>query len=294
MLRHTFCHLPGVALRTEQRLWSAGLTCWDDALAGSSVALARRLRADDLRESDRQHGLGEAAWFDARLPAAQRWRLFADFRAHCAYLDIETTGLSDTAVVTTVALYDGQRVRTYVRGDNLDDFARDVQAYRVLVTYNGKSFDLPILRRCLGCRLDQAHIDLRYVLAGLGLRGGLKACERKVGLARPGLEDVDGFMAVLLWFDYQRRRDPRILQTLLAYNVQDTVNLEALMVHAHNTWLDRLAVPFASACRLPAPAAPANPFAPDADALRRALGERDRIFQVGVAGRFASADDKQA
>jgi 1-aminocyclopropane-1-carboxylate deaminase/D-cysteine desulfhydrase-like pyridoxal-dependent ACC family enzyme len=32
------------------------------------------------------------------------------------------------------------------------------------------------------CRLDQAHIDLRHTLAALGLRGGLKACERQVGL----------------------------------------------------------------------------------------------------------------
>jgi uncharacterized protein YprB with RNaseH-like and TPR domain len=287
MLRHTFCHLPGVALRTEQRLWSAGLTCWDDALAGTSHTLARRLRADELRESARRHGLGEAAWFDARLPAAQNWRLFSDFRAHCAYLDIETTGLSDTAVVTTIALYDGQRIRTYVRGENLDEFARDVQAYRVLVTYNGKLFDLPILRRCLGCPLDQAHIDLRYVLAGIGLKGGLKGCERKVGLARPGLEDVDGFVAVLLWHEYQRRRDRRVLHTLLAYNVQDTVNLETLMVHAHNAWLDQLDVPFAAACRLTQPARPTNPFAPDPEVLLRVLGERQRVFQFGVAGRFA-------
>jgi hypothetical protein len=155
------------------------------------------------------------------------------------------------------------------------------------VTYNGKLFDLPILRRCLRCPLDQAHIDLRYVLAGIGLKGGLKGCERKVGLARPGLEDVDGFVAVLLWHEYQRRRDRRVLHTLLAYNVQDTVNLEALMVHAHNAWLDQLDVPFAAACRLPAAPRPANPFTPDPDVLLRVLGERQRVFQFGVAGRFA-------
>jgi len=292
MLRHTFCHLPGVALRTEQRLWSAGLTCWDDALTGSSHALARRLSAEELRESARRHDLGEAGWFAGRLPSAQTWRLFADFRAHCAYLDIETTGMSATAVVTTIALYDGQNLRTYVRGENLGDFARDVQAYRLLVTYNGKSFDLPVLRRCLGVTLDHAHIDLRYALAGVGLRGGLKACERQTGLTRPGLEEVDGFMAVLLWHDYQRRGDRRILETLLAYNVQDTVNLEALMVHAHNAWLDRLAAPFGAQHRLPAPTLPANPFTPDVEALTRVLRERERVFQVGVVGRFASGESE--
>ena len=47
--------------------------------------------------------------------------------------------------VTTIAIYDGQTVRTYVRGRNLDAFAKDIQAYRLLITYNGKSFDQPLL-----------------------------------------------------------------------------------------------------------------------------------------------------
>src|SRR5260370_17854364 len=105
-------------------------------------------------------------------------------------------------------------------------FARHVPAVRLFATYNGKSFDLPMLRRCLRCRFDQGHIDLRHVLAGLGLTGGLKGVERKVGIARPGLEDVDGAVAVLLWHDYQWARDERALQTLLPYNVQDAVNLQ--------------------------------------------------------------------
>jgi uncharacterized protein len=272
MLRHTFCHLPGVAAGTEQRLWSAGLTTWDHALAGDGTPKTpgRRLPADELRESVRRHGVGDAAWFAERLPAAQSWRLFADFRDQCAYLDIETTGMDARAVVTTIALYDGKTIRTYVRGRNLDAFADDVRAYRLLVTYNGKSFDLPFLRRGLGCALDHAHIDLRHTLASLGVRGGLKACETKLGVTRPGLEEVNGFMAVLLWHDFQRRKDQRSLDTLLAYNVQDTVNLEALMVHAHNAHLDRLgAAPFAAGYRLAPPEGVANPFAPDPDTVAR-------------------------
>jgi uncharacterized protein YprB with RNaseH-like and TPR domain len=66
--------------------------------------------------------------------------------------------LSTASAVTTVALYDGHSIRTYVRGRNLREFVHDVQTYRLLITYNGKSFDMPVLRRCLGCRLDQAHI----------------------------------------------------------------------------------------------------------------------------------------
>jgi hypothetical protein len=269
MLRHTFCHLPKVGVKTEQRLWASGLTTWEDALGSG-----RPPAGDLLRESVNRHALGDASWFAGLMPPAQQWRLFGDFRTQCAYLDIETTGMSEAADVTTIALYDGHSVRTYVRGHNLEDFARDVQAYRLLVTYNGKSFDVPVLRRCLRCRLDQAHIDLRHVLAGLGVRGGLKSCERQLGLARPGMEDIDGYVAVLLWYRYQGRQDARALQTLLAYNVQDAVNLEALMVHAHNASLGRLgAVPFAAVHQLSAPPAPANPFTPDPGTVRQVLRE---------------------
>ncbi len=272
MLRHTFCHLPGIAARTEQRLWCAGLTTWEDALAGSvsASAAAPRLQAESLRESLRRHGLGDAAWFGSQLPAAQAWRLFSDFRGRCAYLDIETTGMSSFADVTTIALYDGQSLRSYIRGHNLQDFARDIQAYQLLVTYNGKCFDLPVLRQGLGCRLDQAHIDLRYILAGLGLRGGLKACERQLGLSRPGMEQLDGFAAVLLWQRYARSRDSRALETLLAYNAQDALHLEALMVSAHNACLKRLiGAPFATQYQLAVPATLANPFTADPETVRR-------------------------
>jgi uncharacterized protein YprB with RNaseH-like and TPR domain len=277
MLRHTFCHIPGVGGRTERQLWSAGLLTWADVLDQEKPrrsGLARRLPAELLAESVAQHAGGNLRWFADRLPAAESWRLFTDFRSRCAYLDIETTGLEGHDRVTTVCLYDGRTIRTYVQGRNLEDFVRDVEPYRLLITYNGKLFDVPFLRRCLGCRLEQAHIDLRYVLAGLGIRGGLKKCERQLGVARPGLEDVDGVVAVMLWNDFQRRNNPLALQSLLAYNVADTVNLETLMVHACNRKLDELSeTPFAAGYRLALPDKPANPYQADAATVRRVLSE---------------------
>jgi uncharacterized protein YprB with RNaseH-like and TPR domain len=276
MLRHTFCHLPGVGAKTERQLWLAGLTTWEAVLdregPRTPAKPPRRLPAALLRESVAEHARGNLAWFDQRLPAAESWRLFADFRARCAYLDIETTGMDAWDQITTIALYGGGVVRTYVHGRNLADFARDVAQFDVLVTYNGKSFDVPFIERCLRCRLGQTHIDLRYVLAGLGVRGGLKSCERQMGVPRPGLEDVDGYVAVLLWHDFQRRDNPRALESLLAYNVQDAVNLETLMVHAYNRKLDALGgAPFAAERRLAVPPAPPNPHHPDPDTVRRLL-----------------------
>src|SRR5262249_37451373 len=157
-----------------------------------------------------------------------------DFRDACAFVDIETTGLSRWDEITTAVLYDARSVRYYVNGDNLKDFPRDVKDYRLLVTYNGRCFDIPFIERVFRIRLPQAHIDLMYPLRSLGLKGGLKGCERQLGIGRPGLEGVDGFVAVLLWNEFRKRKDVKALETLLAYNVQDAVALHALMVHTLN------------------------------------------------------------
>jgi uncharacterized protein YprB with RNaseH-like and TPR domain len=270
MLRHTFRHIPGIGPKTERDLWTAGFTSWQDLLERNTARTASRRRGclEHVRESVKHYDAGNPAYFAERLGAPDQWRYFGDFRSACAYVDIETTGMAcGVDEITTVCLYDGERIRTYVRGVNLDAFPRDVAAYRVLVTYNGKCFDVPFLERCFGLRLRQAHIDLRYVLKGIGVSGGLKRCERQLGLERPGMEEVDGFMAVLLWQEYRRGGNERALETLLAYNVHDTVNLEALLVKAHNRHLQE--TPFAERYHLPEVAPPDNPHTPDPQLVRR-------------------------
>nr|WP_246325250.1 ribonuclease H-like domain-containing protein [Dissulfurirhabdus thermomarina] len=269
----TFLHIPRVGPVTEARLWARGIRSWDDLLAAGTGVLPRsaaRSASACLEASRRALAEGRPGFFAGRLPPAEHWRLFPHFRARTAYLDIETTGLdAESGHVTTAALYDGRRLRWYVHGENLDDFAADVARYDVLVTYNGRCFDLPFLERSMGLRLGQAHIDLRCVLGALGFRGGLKGCERALGVRRDGLDGVDGWTAVRLWAAWRRSGSRRALETLIAYNAADTVNLERLMVAAYNLRLG--ATPFAGETPLEAPAPPPPPFAPDRGVLR-ALG----------------------
>jgi len=271
MLTNTFCHVPSIGLGTERRLWEAGLHSWQ-ALSGTgelpvSKARAATLRAQ-LRESLEHLADGDAGYFSDRLRSDQHWRMFREFQHSVAYLDIETTGLGGPGdYVTTIALYDGRSIRTYVRDRNLSDFQEDIRDYRLIVTYNGKCFDLPFLREFLGVRLQQAHIDLRYALASLGYRGGLKGCERQLGIDRGELDGVDGYFGVLLWMDFLRHDNERALETLLAYNTLDVVNLETLMVHAYNLKIAQ--TPFASSHRLPMASHPEIPFKPDPETIGR-------------------------
>ena len=46
MLKNTFCHIPGISPATEQRLWSAGIDCWEAALKAERTTLPRRATAE--------------------------------------------------------------------------------------------------------------------------------------------------------------------------------------------------------------------------------------------------------
>ena len=150
--------------------------------------------------------------------------------------------------------YDGKSIFTYVNGQNLDKFREDIQRYKVLVTYNGRCFKVPFIESYLGIELDQVHIDLRYILRSLGYTGGFKGCEKKAGIDRGDLEGVDGYFAVLFWDDYLRNKSQKAPETLLAYNIQDVVNLETLMVLTYNLKLRD--TPFVESHQLTAPSSP--------------------------------------
>ncbi|MFN7947610.1 MAG: ribonuclease H-like domain-containing protein [Blastocatellia bacterium] len=270
MLQNTFCHIPGISARIEQRLWNAGIHSWQQAGEVQRMAWLRGWRGaltDYVSESLVHLAQQNAAYFGELLPSDQTWRLFPEFRDSIAYLDIETTGLGREAAITTIAIYDGHRVRHYVQKQNLHEFLSDIRDYKVLVTYNGKAFDVPFIERYLKTKLSHVHIDLMYVLRSLGYTGGLKGCEKKLGLDRQDLSDVDGYFAVLLWQDYLRSRSDRTLETLLAYNAQDVLNLETLLVKAYNLKLG--STPFRASHALPESDPSPNPFTPDRETINR-------------------------
>jgi len=211
---------------------------------------------------------GNSLFFAQHVPSAEQWRVFAEFRHAVAYLDIETTGMAGQGNhITTISMYDGYRVFYYVNGRNLSRFRQDILGYKLLVTYNGRCFDVPFIENYLRIKMSHAHIDLRFVLKSLGYTGGLKGCERKLGLDRGELDGLDGFAAVLLWDEYRRNNDEKALETLLAYNVLDAVNLEALMVKAYNLKLQ--GTPFVETHELSEPSRVENPFVPHMPTVAR-------------------------
>ena len=278
MLQNTFCHVPGIGLKTESRLWDAGIHSWDDFFKKTAPGILRgKLAEMTLEQSIHELASENPGYFARLLPTPLCWRLFPDFRSHAVYLDIETSGLDiDFHEITTIALYDGNTVRTYVNGINLKDFADDIRKYKVVITYNGKCFDIPFLERYFKIRMDQTQIDLRYVLGSLGYKGGLKNCEMRLGIDRGDLKGVDGFFSVLLWADYVRNKNQMALETLLAYNILDVVHLERLMILAYNQNLRN--TPFAGRLEIPTAAEPVLPFQPHCPTIEKIRARTESIY----------------
>lgn len=234
VLRSSFVLLPRVGLVTEARLWGAGVTTWDQYREGPP-RLVRGLNAERFAHHRDLLAAAEAAlgrdpaWFAWHLPNGEQWRAFDAFGHDAVYLDIETEGRSGNAV-TVVGLRRRGRTRQFVAGDDLDpaEVSAFLDGCGMIVTFNGASFDVPILKAA-GVEFPLVpHLDLLPATRRLGLRGGLKKVEVALGLARgDAIAGLTGWDAVRLWGAHLRG-DRGALRTLLEYNAADVENLEPL------------------------------------------------------------------
>ena len=150
-----------------------------------------------------------------------------------AYLDIKTTGLSPhlhRITVVGVLIGPDESIIQLV-GDDIcaERLTQILQPVSNLYTYNGTRFDLPFLRLRLGLELIASlqHHDLMFDCWKIGLYGGLKAVEMKLGIPRQ-LSHLNGYAAIRLWKDYQNHQDQEALRLLTEYNREDVLNLKLL------------------------------------------------------------------
>ncbi len=176
------------------------------------------------------------------------------------YLDLETTGLAGGAgthaflVGCAWFVHDALRVRQYVMTGHadeptmLDAVSEDVREAGALVTYNGKTFDVPVLdmryqfhRRPspLGAL---AHLDMlptaRRLWRGAddGAAGTTASCSLSVlegplcGVRRAG--DVPGFEIPSRYFHFVRTGDAEGLEAVLEHNRLDLLSLAMLTARA--------------------------------------------------------------
>ena len=165
------------------------------------------------------------------------------------YLDTETTGLAGgtgtCAFLVGIGAAEGSQfvVRQFFLRDYPEEKAmlaaltEALKPYQGLVTFNGKTFDVPLLEtRYALARLkspltELLHVDLLHPARRLWkLR--LETCElthleREVlGVSREG--DVSGSEIPGIYFDYLRAGDAQGLQPVFYHNALDIITLAAL------------------------------------------------------------------
>ena len=243
-LFNSFTFVKGIGIKTETVLREFGIFCWNDVIKKQRPELFPKQKWYAL-----WNGVNSAiealknldiSQLTTLIPKIQHWKMIPSFIDRIAYLDIETTGLSPHySHITTIAVYDGVKVHDFVRGDNLDEFPAFISKFPAITTFYGKSFDIPFIRHEMGINFNQIHFDVCFLLRRLQIKGGLKKIERKFGISRGALEDIDGYTAVILWKKFKQTKKKEYLETLLAYNNEDVINLEFLLYQAYNLLIEK-------------------------------------------------------
>ena len=168
------------------------------------------------------------------------------------YLDTETTGLGGGAgtVAFEVGLgwleEDGFHVHQLLMRDYpeerflLEEIVRTAERFDVICTFNGKTFDLPLLRnrfimnRIRTSCLEKPHIDLLHIARRVWkLR--LKKCNltnlEEALLGIPRVDDLPGALVPERFFSYLKTGDFRLFDDVLEHNAQDIASLCTLLAH---------------------------------------------------------------
>lgn len=168
------------------------------------------------------------------------------------FLDTETTGLSGGAgtVAFEIGLgfidHRGMVIRQYVMRDYseeaamLSEIAGLISRFDALVTFNGKTFDLPLLEsRMIMNRIrlpltQMPHLDLLHAARRV-YKLRLKRCNlaslEEAVLGQQRSDDLLGAQVPQRYFDYVKTREFALLEDVLRHNLDDVKSLASLTGH---------------------------------------------------------------
>ncbi|MDB4303471.1 ribonuclease H-like domain-containing protein [Desulfosarcina sp.] len=238
MIRKSFIFLPGISKKTEENIWKQGITSWDSFIKSDIKGISKKrkhLYNTQLLYARSNLYSFNSSYFNT-LPTTQTWRLYDFFRGDIVFLDIEATGVNKQNDITVVGLFDGIDTKTMIKGVNLDFkvLKKELEKYKLIITFNGSSFDLPFIKKRYDILPDIPHIDLRHLCAKVGLTGGLKEIEKKLGIKRNRIVDnMHGGDPLTLWKMYRGSGDAYYLEVLVEYNEEDVINLKKIMEYCY-------------------------------------------------------------
>jgi len=248
MIRRSFIILPSVGKATEAALWKKGICDWDQFIKAKSIigfSDRRKEMCDRILQTAQDFlEAGYSQYFVSVLPQVEQWRLYSYFEKEAAYIDIETDGLHQNCRITMVGVHRNGKTRVFIRGHDLSEksLREFLSGCKMIVSFNGSSFDLPILQRHFPFSIPNVpHFDLCHACRRIGITGGLKNAERFVGVKRDRIiEFLTGEHAAYLWNLWERKESRNALELLKKYNEEDTRNLVAIAKYAYRHLENRL------------------------------------------------------
>ncbi len=234
MIHHTFLFLEKINKRKEQSIWAQRIPDWQTFL---NTKIIRSIAPQKKHYYDRQIKQAQLAlkddnssYFLNKLSSTETWRLYNYFKDSACYLDIE---VNSQGKVILLGIHDGNNnTNFFIHGANLEThiIEKELQKYKIMITFNGGAFDLPKLKNQLNIHLQIPHIDLKPLCRKLNLTGGLKEIEHTLNLKRSAHlygNPVD------LWKAFHASKDQEYLQLLLDYNREDCENLPRIMNYCY-------------------------------------------------------------
>ncbi len=224
----------------------SGLRARGPSVAAASASpfsvVEQRIAIDDLALEVVGRGACDPlllAHLGLKGPAPDRWQ-------DILFLDTETTGLAGgtgTYVFLLGIAYfaEGELVlRQHLLHDIgaerafVETLQAELEPFRACASYNGKSFDLPLLRTRWVMTLrseitvDESHLDLLHPARRLWRdrfgSTGLKQLEESL-FDEGRQSDIPGALIPDAYFHYLRKRDPAIIAPILEHNARDVVSL---------------------------------------------------------------------
>ena len=229
MIKNSFIFLEKIQKKREQSLWRDNILNWNDFLKQERIQgispSKKQYFNRRIREAQQALLLDNSSYFIKKLPKKEMWRLYGYFKDESAYLDIET---DSNGKVILVGISDYYNSNSFVYGYNLEKeyLQKELSKYKILVTFNGSSFDLPKLKKQLDLDINIPHIDLKPLVIRLGLNGGLKEVEKTLNLKRPA--NLYG-NPVDLWKAFHASGEKEWLELLIDYNKEDVENLKLII-----------------------------------------------------------------
>jgi len=169
------------------------------------------------------------------------------------FIDTETSGLSGGAGTFAFLIgvgrfvADGFLLQQFIIRDPTEELpmllhlSNVINDNTIFVTFNGKSFDIPLIqyRFILNHFPDRIrelpHLDILHLSRRLWRRQlpscTLKDLENAILHFSRTSEDVPGWMIPDIYFEYLRTGDPKQIADVIYHNAHDIVSLAALFIH---------------------------------------------------------------